>query len=359
MQQFQVNKANPAQARLAQVSPTVIKDNQVLVKIDRFAFTSNNITYAVAGDMLKYWNFFPPAQDSEQWGVIPVWGFADVLESNSKELPVGERLFGYFPPAENLVMTPTRVSDRHFIEGAAHRAELPPAYNMVRRIKTDHNTDSNIDNQRMLLEVLYITGFCLHDLLQDNNWYGAEQVIVISASSKTSIGLAYALDADPTSPDSIGLTSTRNLTTVTSLGIYDQAISYDKLKTIDANKATVIIDMSANTELLGHLHTHLGKNMHKTINVGLTHWNQPRSNQGIIKERSEQFFAPSYITKLISEWGFAEYEKKSTAFFKTAAKRSREWLQVREVSGVQGLANVYPQICEGTLPADTGVIVVM
>ena len=34
-------------------------DNEVLFKVDRLALTSNNISYAVAGDMLRYWDFFP------------------------------------------------------------------------------------------------------------------------------------------------------------------------------------------------------------------------------------------------------------------------------------------------------------
>jgi len=357
MQEFQVNKTNPSQTRLDDASPITIADNQVLVKIDRFAFTSNNITYAVAGDMLKYWEFFPVAQDPAEWGIIPAWGFADVVESNLTELPVGERLFGYFPTADNLVMNPTKVTALNFIEGTEHRAKLPPAYNMYRRV--DANTDKETEAARMLLEVLYITGFCLHDLLQSNEWYGAEQVIVVSASSKTSIGLAYALNDDQTAPMSIGLTSARNLDTVKSLGIYDKSVSYDDVETIDANKATAIIDMSGNPVLLNRMHAHLGDNMRRTINVGLTHWDQSQNTNGIITERSEQFFAPSYIYQLISDWGFAEYQKKSSTFFATAAQRSRDWLKVKEVLGVQGLADIYPQICEGQLAADTGVIVVM
>jgi hypothetical protein len=31
-----------------------LPDEALLIKIDRFAFTANNITYAVTGDQLKY-----------------------------------------------------------------------------------------------------------------------------------------------------------------------------------------------------------------------------------------------------------------------------------------------------------------
>jgi len=127
MQEFQTNKADITQHRLVETPVNTISDNEVLAKVDRFAFTANNITYAVMGDQLKYWQFFPPNGDEAQkWGIIPVWDFADVIESNSNELPIGERLFGYFPPANELVIKPTRVTSASLIDGSAHRAELPP-----------------------------------------------------------------------------------------------------------------------------------------------------------------------------------------------------------------------------------------
>ena len=55
-----------------------IPDEALLIKVDRFAFTANNITYAVLGDQLKYWQLFPAP---ESFGNIPVWGFGDVIAS--------------------------------------------------------------------------------------------------------------------------------------------------------------------------------------------------------------------------------------------------------------------------------------
>ena len=63
----------------------------LLVKVDRFAFTANNITYAVLGDQLKYWQLFPAP---ESFGNIPVWGFGEVIASTHAGITEGERLFG-------------------------------------------------------------------------------------------------------------------------------------------------------------------------------------------------------------------------------------------------------------------------
>ena len=71
----------------------------LLIKIDRFALTANNITYAVLGDELKYWQLFPAPQN---FGNIPVWGFGEVIASKHPGISKGERLFGYFPMATHL-----------------------------------------------------------------------------------------------------------------------------------------------------------------------------------------------------------------------------------------------------------------
>ena len=42
---------------------TSLPEEGLLVKIDRFAFTANNITYAVLGDQLKYWQLFPAPEN--------------------------------------------------------------------------------------------------------------------------------------------------------------------------------------------------------------------------------------------------------------------------------------------------------
>lgn len=51
---------------------------EVVLRVDTFALTANNTTYADLGDRLGYWRFFP---QPEPWGAIPAWGFADVLST--------------------------------------------------------------------------------------------------------------------------------------------------------------------------------------------------------------------------------------------------------------------------------------
>ena len=360
MQEFQTNKKDLAQSRIVEAPRQEIGIGEIRAKVDRFAFTANNITYAVMGDHLRYWQFFAPnGEQAEQWGIIPVWGFADVVESNSEELPVGERLFGYFPPTQELIMTPSKTNAAYFMEGSAHRAHLPPSYNQYLRVNNEASYDRANDDQRMLLYVLHLTSFCLHDLLENNNWFDAEQIIIISASSKTSLGLAYGLANDGNAPDVIGLTSERNLDFLKSINAYDKALSYSDIANIDSSKRTAIIDMSANSELIAKLHKRLGENMRYTSNVGLTHWEEPRQTEGIIQERSHQFFAPSHIQQRIKDWGAKEFNERSNRYVTHSSTKSSEWLKVKELNGIEGLSALYKDICEGKVPADQGLIVVM
>ncbi|MBT8089892.1 MAG: DUF2855 family protein [Gammaproteobacteria bacterium] len=362
MAEFQIRRDDFTQHRVVDAASTEtsseLVDGAIRVKIERFAFTANNITYAVTGDRLGYWQFFPPGgDDTDGWGMMPVWGFAEVAESKAGDVPVGDRLFGYFPPANYLDMTPTRVAAQRIIDGAAHRARLPPAYNSYSRVNAEPGYDRDMDDMRMLLWPLHITSFCLWDALQDKGWYGAKQVVIVSASSKTSIGLAYALDDDAAAPPAIAVTSRRNLDFVKKLTLYEQSVTYETLDKIDAAIPTVVVDMSGNREVLGRLHARLGDNMKRCINVGLTHWDGNKTGDGLNAERSEIFFAPSHIQQRLQDWGPDGFARKTSSFmFQTAAK-SRSWLQLRKIDGLNGLAEVYDDICAGRIAADQGLII--
>lgn len=362
MQQFQIRKDDFLNQRLVTLSAaeeqSQLADGQVRLAVDSFSFTANNITYAATGDKLGYWQFFPPVGEQNQgWGVIPVWGFADVIESRCVQVPVGERLFGYFPPATQLIMQPTQVSDTRLIDGSAHRAKLPQGYNSYNRVLHDPHYDPATESERMLLWPLHITSFCLWDALKAKGWYGAKQIIILCASSKTSAGLAYALAQDEEAPATIALTSTRNLSLVKRLDIYDDVLDYAQLGTLNNRIASVIVDMSGNGALLKALNDYLGDNLAYCINVGLTHWDESQSESGISSERSEFFFAPGHVQQRMKDWGPQVFAERSQQFLKASASWSRQWLKVRTVQGLDGLAEIYPDICQGRVAADEGVVI--
>jgi Protein of unknown function (DUF2855) len=364
MSEFQIRRDNYITNRVVHEQTlsehTSLDEGEILVRVDRFAFTANNITYAATGDTLGYWQFFPPSgDDAAGWGILPVWGFADVVKSNSPSIPVGERLFGYFAPISFLKMTPTRVTPQRFIDGSAHRAALPPGYNNYTRVHAEPQYDRAMDDTRMLLWPLHMTSFCLWDMLKDHQWFDATQIIILSASSKTSVGLAYALSADASSPTAIAVTSARNHDFVKRLDLYRQVVSYEDVTAINATQPTVIVDMSGNGEILGRLHKHLGDNMKRCINVGMTHWQQTQNRDDMIAERSEFFFAPGHIQKRMKDWGAETFAAKTSAFLSDTAAKTRSLITFRELDGLHGLAEIYADVCDGRVAPEQGLIVNM
>ena len=82
-----VDRKQLSTTRIFEEADRPLVDGEVRVAVEHFALTSNNITYGVFGDGMRYWDFFPALQDPENqdvailWGRIPVWGFAEVIDS--------------------------------------------------------------------------------------------------------------------------------------------------------------------------------------------------------------------------------------------------------------------------------------
>lgn len=106
---FLVKKGELQTTRFEVYVAAPLKPGEARLKVEEFAFTANNITYAVFGDAMKYWNFYPAP---EGWGRIPVWGYATVAESNTAGVDVGERVFGYLPMSTSFVIQAGKISPK-------------------------------------------------------------------------------------------------------------------------------------------------------------------------------------------------------------------------------------------------------
>ena len=354
MRFFEVRKDDLSTFRMTERVSPELQEGEVLAEVERFAFTANNISYAVVGEKLGYWNFFPA---EEGWGIIPVWGFAKIVESKHPEVKVGERLYGYWPMGTHLVMQPGKLRDDQLRDMSPHRAHLAAVYNSYARVAGEPHYDPSMDAERMLLMPLYATSFCLYDFLVANDYFGATQVIVPSASSKTAIGLAYALNDDDDAPPCVGITSAANRDRVASLVLYDGVLAYEDLLAIDSEEPAVIVDMSGNGSVLSELHRILGDNMKFTSNVGLTHYDANKMGPDFIRERSAMFFAPGHIQKRAEEWGPGEFQKKAYAFWHSAARRSRDWLTIEKFQGIDSIPEVFEQVRDAKVSPDTGLVV--
>jgi len=365
MKQLQSLKSDLTKTRIIESQDFNLDEGEIAVLIENFAFTANNVTYGVAGDTIGYWQFFKTTEDEDNlWGCIPVWGFGKVIESNSVEINIGERLFGYFPPANMLSLKPIKITDQSFSDGKDHRKDLPAVYNNYIRLSGDVDYDSEMDNIRSLLFPLHITSFCICDALEEKDYYGAEQILIVSASSKTAIGLAQGLEQASSSPSIIGLTSQKNLDFVKNLGCYDEVITYDEISSVNFQNKSVIVDMAGSREILGTLHGSLRDNMLKCLTVGMTHWDndvtaEDALGQAMLRERTEFFFAPAHIQKRVKDWGYDGYNQKTNEFMKTRSLQSSHWMKIREVNGIENFISIYNQFVKGDINPHEGIIVVI
>src|SRR4051794_29037098 len=126
MTDFLVKRDDLRQCRIAEGEPPGIESGQALLRVDSFGLTANNVTYAVMGDAMSYWDFFPA---EEGWGRVPMWGFAEVERSEAEGVEAGTRLYGDLPPPSPPGGAPGRAGERGFIDGSPHPAAPPPVFN--------------------------------------------------------------------------------------------------------------------------------------------------------------------------------------------------------------------------------------
>src|SRR5437667_5043874 len=276
-----------------------LPEDALLIKVDRFAFTANNITYAVLGDQLKYWQLFPAP---ENFGNIPVWGFGEVNASNHPGIAVGERLFGYFPMATHLVIEAADVSKRGLRDAAAHRQGVAPVYNAYARVSGDPAFTGLQGDYQALLRPLFMLSFLVDDFLCENAFYGARSVMLSSASSKTAYGLAHLLHGR-NGITVIGLTSASNVPFVKSLGCYDEVVTYNDVTSILADSPVAYVDMAGNSALRENLHRHFGDRMKYSGRVGLTHRSTSPDEPELPGAKPTWFFAPDQIRKRAKDRG--------------------------------------------------------
>lgn len=350
--EFQVRKTDLHQTRWQDTPLADVHEGAVRVRVDAFALTSNNITYAAFGKAMSYWEFYPV---DDQWGTIPVWGFATVVDSKCEAVPVGERFYGYYPMASHAVLHPTRMSDQGFMDGSAHRAELHAVYNQYTRCATDPLYTAETEGVQALLRPLFFTSWLIDDFLDDQQFFGicADKptgspglVLLSSASSKTAYGTAFQL-AQRSGIEVVGLTSTKNLDFCKSLGCYHRVISYDQFTELPGTQPAVYVDFAGNASLRHRVHSHF-VNLAYSSSIGGTHVEQLGGASGLPGPRPTLFFAPAQIKKRNADWGTKVLGQRLGqawhAFTAQVMNPAHPWMVVASAHGRQAVEQAYQDL---------------
>jgi hypothetical protein len=355
------NKAKLSESRIDHQPLPEAAEGEAIFKINRVALTTNNITYALLGESMQYWDFFPSGVDG--WGQMPAWGFADVVSSKVAGVEPGERFYGYFPIATHLRVQPVRVSSRGFHDGAPHRASLTSAYNQYARTATDPVYLPKLENYQILLRPLIITSFFGADFLEDNKFFGAKQLLISSASSKTAYGTAFCLALRRRAGDAvkvIGLTSPGNLAFTRSLGCYDEVLGYDDVPAALPDEPAVYVDFSGSAPLRAAVHERLADTLAYSCSVGATHWDMLGNGNGSCLPGPQPvlFFAPNQAKKRSGDWAPAGLQERLTAawaaFMQPVTRADDPWLQVVRDRGTAAVEACYAALLDGRVRPQEG-----
>ncbi len=354
-----VRKDKLSETRLVQAQEAPLSQGQVRLRIEHFALTSNNITYAVFGEAMNYWRFFPSGE--ADWGIVPVWGFASVQQSSHPGVAMGERLYGYFPMADSVVLEPVRVSPTGFSDGQAHRSELHAVYNQYLRCDADPLYRPGTEAVQALLRPLFTTSWLIDDFLHDNQFFGARTMLLSSASSKTAYGTAFELDKRRADEgiDVIGFTSQANVAFCESLGCYSRVLAYEQLEQIDAQSSCVYVDFAGNAALRKAIHARFAK-LTYSCSVGGTHVEQLGGAKDLPGPRATLFFAPAQVKKRRADWGAAEFAKRLAqawhAFEARASDPTNPWIIPQWHRGPQAVQEAYAQVLNAKLDPRAGLM---
>lgn len=273
---------------------------------------------------------------------------------------MGARVYGYLPMSTHVMVWPGAVSANGFTDTAPHRAERAPIYNRYSFTATDPLYSPEGEAMISLFRPLFTTSFLLEDLHRSNDYFGARNVILSSASSKTSIGLAHLLSR--ASPDTVrvtGLTSPSNRAFVEGLGCYDAVVEYGDVISLPV-EPSAFVDMAGNAELRSALHHHLTDNLTSSRAVGMTHWQASAGLGGTLPgPQTEFFFAPSYAQQRLADWGNDGFQQRLAQAWTGFIAQAGDWFTVAHDTGADTVRARYLTMLGGDLDPAKGQILSM
>jgi hypothetical protein len=341
---------------------TSVSHGEILVQIDSYAMTANNVTYAVYGkpsglfgNDQGYWDFFA---ESNEPGRLPVWGFATVLVSDFEGVAPGDSFYGYYPMASHAVLVPGNITGSGFADVTPRRTTLPPIYNQYQRIESLGDYRAEHHDYWPVFRPLFLTGWLIADQFEDDSDYGAAQVLIASASSKTAIGLGYSMKQRDGGPQTIGLTSSANAEALAALNIYDRVVAYDDISTlIDPDLPSALVDMAGNNAVTSAVHRHLGDQLKYSMIVGKSHWDSVPDMDALPGPERQGFFAPGRSQKRLADWGGKGFATRIAAAWLGFMEVAPGIAAIDKRAGGDAAMEAYHEVLDGRADPKVGIVI--
>ena len=242
-----------------------------------------------------------------------------------------------------------------------YRQPMSPVYNTYQRLAADPEHDPARESERMIFGPLFKTGFLIEYFMRKENWFGAEKVVLTSASSKTAMGLASV--AKQNSPDvkRIGLTSAGNVEFVEGTGLYDKVYSYDSVGLITM-APSVVVDFAGNAGLLAKVHEHFSDMLKYSCLVGATHIEE-RGEGGLTADRGlpgpkpTLFFAPDHAVAFFKENGPEQGGKLVAGSWHEFLKSVEGTVEIVKLKGLDAARDTYIEMLGGSVDPSKGIVI--
>lgn len=363
--------------------PATLPTHHIVVRIDRFAFSSNNITYQALGEIahFRYFDFHGSPKDPGVNGVIPVWAYGSVIASNVPAIKADERVFGYFAMARYLLLpveTPSTNKFNFYVPRPHLPADRRP-YNQITRCGSDPLYRPSDEDLSMIYRPLFWTSFWAEDWLYtapESPYNGASAILISSASAKTAFCLAYRIRKRGKSDVTvIGFTSRGNLAFTRKLGLYDWVFTYENVEACvlfgsTGIKNSIYVDIAGNETFNSKITQVLGPSLVRNISLGVTNLNptiEPKyymPSSGVTQgagsdntsESVEFFFMPEWLavrkrTLTPPDIAFMQYTAWTDLMRDCLA-----WVTIERTWGAETVKEAYLRAVVGRINPEKGMI---
>ena len=349
---FQVRRDDPARTRVAAIAADPAP-GEARLEVEAFALTANTVTYAVHGEALGYWAFYPAA---DGWGHVPAWGVGTVTASRAADLAEGTRVYGFLTMADAILVTPAKVGATGFNDATPHRLPLPAAYN---RYRLWHDARDGDPRLAAVLQPLHATAFLLDDFLADSGFFGARTALVSSASSKTALAIAHAIRKRADRPELVGLTSPANLAFTRATAAYDTVLPYPEATGRDPSEPAIYLDIAGDRALRAAIHEHWRDALRHSAAIGDTHQNLGLATAPTAGPRPQFFFAPTWLARRQSDWGPGSVAERLELAWRDFAAFAAGWLTIVDERGPEAVAARWREAHAGRTRPDQGIVLAL
>ncbi|KDQ16757.1 hypothetical protein BOTBODRAFT_106597 [Botryobasidium botryosum FD-172 SS1] len=353
--------------------PAQLPPNHILLRVEKFGFSSNNVTYGALGESshFKYFEFHPipgtaKTVAAKTHGLIPVWGFTTVVASTHPSIQPGERLYGYLPMTR-YALVPISEANKYsvYVTLGDFPSDRRP-YKQLQRCATDPFYRKDREDETMLWRPLFWTSYWLEDSLFVARYHSAKRVLISSASSKTAYALAFLIrlrgvqEADVRKITVVGVTSPGNIAFTKGLGLYDEVVAYaDVLDSLDRTAGPwLYADVSGNDKLNERVVAHLGPSLAAGIQLGMTHVS-PDATDAVASaaagtSKLQSFFMPEWLERRKRDLSAQAIIDMQWSAWDALMKNTGRWMALEHTYGEKEVLRRYAETVAGRVSPNVG-----